>query len=606
MKRYLFIILLLLTTVLPSHAVLKEKNIASSLAILRQELLNRRTELERQSGAMQEQRQEVTSRVISVLQQAQQNSIMLYSQSNTNIFDLTYACHQATELYHDFKSTAAPFRRYVQTSNVEIERYDSLISDLSTMYTAGLSERSKIDRNVALTLAINIRRTLKDNRTQMEQYIRMYDYTDKYLKKLNDYSNRRYADIQDNIFSNAGDNYLTILKNLNVEFFETLHDVMFKYRSLHGVYSDWDSKVIFGLLGLLALGLLASWVLNYFFIGFLFTWLVKHDKLDFLFDGFLKKKEGRDPKVAFQAKRTRIIQTMTIITFAILLGVVRLFWNQNFITMASGLLVQYAWLWGVILLSQLVSLDAEQIRSGLHIYMPIMVVCFLVIFFRIVLIPNSLVTLVFPPLLMLFALWQWRAITHHYKKLPKNDVFYSYVSLVVFVGSVISSMVGYTLLAVEMIIWWTMQLTCILSITCVSSLLKNYGNDEDRQYFSTYASITRTWLFLFVYQVVLPAIGAISVILSIYWAADVFNLSDTTWRIFNMKLIDSKNFTLSIFGVTQVVVLFFVFKYLNHTASVFCSTASGRTSRIGPRKKTASLRVRRWKAASPCGATSFR
>jgi hypothetical protein len=85
-----------------------------------------------------------------------------------------------------------------------------------------------------------------------------------------------------------------------------------------------------------------------------------------------------------------------------------------------------------------------------------------------------------------------------------------------------------------------MQMACILTITCISSMLRNYGNNEKRRYFDEKTPITRTWLFRLVYSVVLPTLGASSVILAIYWAADVFNLSDTTIHYFTIRLVDSK------------------------------------------------------------------
>ena len=60
--------------------------------------------------------------------------------------------------------------------------------------------------------------------------------------------------------------------------------------------------------------------------------------------------------------------------------------------------------------------------------------------------------------------------------------------------------------------------------------------------------------------------SAVSLLLAIYWAADVFNLSDTTWHIFNEPLINTTKITLSILRVEQVIILYYVFSYLNHTA----------------------------------------
>ena len=580
---------LLLFVAIPSHAVLKERDISSSLSILRQELNNYRHDLDKQQNDLRLQQQMVVKELITVGNQSQQNALMLYSQKEGNIFDLTYACHAATEQYKQFRDNAAPFRDYITNTNTEVSRYDSLINDLSNMYIAALTPKAKVDRNVCLTLAINIRRTLADNNAQMKQYITLYNHTEEGLKNLNDYANMRYGEIQRSIFNNGGENYIAILHNLSKEYNLTLTSVLMKYRPVHHALSEWDGRVILGFFIALLIGVMIAVGLNYLFIGFIFTYLVKHGKIDFLFHWFDKRKasiQASSPsadikvptgkaaedmellrtKASFTAKRRTIIATSTVITFALMLGLLRQAVAQNFFVMATGLLMEFAWLMAAILLSLLVRLDGVQIKNGLRIYAPVLTVCFLVIVFRIILIPNTLVNLIFPPMLLICAVWQWCVVKHYQKRLPKSDVFYTTMSLIVFVFSVVASLVGYTLLSVEALIWWTMQLTCILTITCVSSLLKGYGNNPRRLFFAKDTSITRTWLFRFFYYALLPISGALSIILSIYWAADVFNLSDTTLHIFSMRLIDTKNFTFSIFKAVQVVILFYLFSYISHTS----------------------------------------
>ncbi|HEY9551578.1 MAG TPA: mechanosensitive ion channel domain-containing protein, partial [Prevotella sp.] len=66
-----------------------------------------------------------------------------------------------------------------------------------------------------------------------------------------------------------------------------------------------------------------------------------------------------------------------------------------------------------------------------------------------------------------------------------------------------------------------------------------------------------------------PVLSVLSVIVSIYWATDVFNLSDTSWQIFTKRYIDTKNFSVSIFTIAQVIILYFVFRYVNNTTRAF-------------------------------------
>lgn len=121
--------------VLPSNAVLKEANLDTTLYMLRTELTNYHIDLEKQNQAAKAQQLAVIQELISIVKQADQNSIMLYSQRNGYIFDMTYACHEATEQFKKFKSKAVPFRQMIKKNNVEVARFDSLINYLYGMNT---------------------------------------------------------------------------------------------------------------------------------------------------------------------------------------------------------------------------------------------------------------------------------------------------------------------------------------------------------------------------------------------------------------------------------------------------------------------------------------
>lgn len=541
-------LVLALMIVLPSHAVLKEKNIENTLSLLRLELTNYRTELERQSGLMKAQQEQVMMNMISVMNRSRQNSLMLYSQKNGFIFDLTYACHEATEQYQEFQKNVKPFRQYLNTADVEISRYDSLINELGTMGKYGLSEKAKVDRNVCITLAINIRHTLNDNRVQMRDYIKIYNQTEERLKYLNTYANTRYKDIQQSIFSNRGDNYVSILKNIGHNVVETSETVSEKYKPQKKVQSDWDSRIMLGLLIILAIGTGISLLINFVIIRWIARRLTSYSR-------FEKYKDWLEEKM------TCINLAMSVATFAIILGVVRIIVEQNFIIMASGLLINYTWLMEVILLSIMLRLDGDKIKSGFKLYSPIMVIGFLVIAFRIALVPNALVSLVFPPILAVSIFWQWNAIRKNQQHTEMSDRYYSYASLAVFIFSTISSWVGYTLLAVEILIWWVMQLTCILTITFMQGWLKTFSKNKKMDE----KPITQTWIFNFIYKVIMPVLGVLSVMISIYWAADVFNLSDTTWKIFSNYYINEDGFRASIITIALAAILYFLFAYLNKT-----------------------------------------
>ena len=553
MKKKLYIIILLMVAfVLPSNAVLKEANLDTTLYMLRTELTNYHIDLEKQNQAAKAQQLAVIQELISIVKQADQNSIMLYSQRNGYIFDMTYACHEATEQFKKFKSKAVPFRQMIKKNNVEVARFDSLINYLYGMNTMFLSEEAQVNRNVDLTLAVNIRRQLVEKQKQLQAYVQAYDRTDRKLQALNDYANRRYEDIQNSIFNNGGDNYLRILRNFSMNYKEAKTSVAEKYKPVPGMMSQWDVRIIFILFSIIIFWGLISIFLNLFTIRIVITQLMKHGM-------FENKKES------FMAKRPCLIMAMTVVTFAFILGIVRMAVTQNFVIMASQLLVEYSWLVGVILVSILLRVDNDKIKNTFRIYSPLMLVGFIVIVFRIILIPNDLVNLIFPPVLLLCALWQWNVIGRKHNQVLRTDKTYAFISLAVFGVSTIFAWTGFTLLAVQLIIWWTMQLTCVLTITCCEGWLSVYAKRKKL----ADKAITDKWLYRFIYKVLLPISGVLSFIISIYWAADVFNMSDTTWEIFNKDYIKTSNFTASLFSISEVACLYFLFNYINITSVDF-------------------------------------
>lgn len=551
-KRLYIIILLMVAFVLPSNAVLKEANLDTTLYMLRTELTNYHIDLEKQNQAAKAQQLAVIQELISIVKQADQNSIMLYSQRNGYIFDMTYACHEATEQFKKFKSKAVPFRQMIKKNNVEVARFDSLINYLYGMNTMFLSEEAQVNRNVDLTLAVNIRRQLVEKQKQLQAYVQAYDRTDRKLQALNDYANRRYEDIQNSIFNNGGDNYLRILRNFSMNYKEAKTSVTEKYKPVPGMMSQWDVRIIFILFGIIVFWGLISIFLNLFTIRIVITQLMKHGM-------FENRKES------FMAKRPCLIMAMTVVTFAVILGIVRMAVTQNFVIMASQLLVEYSWLVGVILVSILLRVDNDKIKNTFRIYSPLMLVGFIVIVFRIILIPNDLVNLIFPPVLLLCALWQWNVIGRKHNQVLRTDKTYAFISLAVFGVSTIFAWTGFTLLAVQLIIWWTMQLTCVLTITCCEGWLSVYAKRKKL----ADKAITDKWLYRFIYKVLLPISGVLSFIISIYWAADVFNMSDTTWEIFNKDYIKTSNFTASLFSISEVACLYFLFNYINITSVDF-------------------------------------
>lgn len=530
---------------LPSQAVLKEKDLNNTLSILRNELTQTHQEQKRMQIKFKNSSDKVKKNLFAILSKSNQNALMLYSQKLDYVFDLAYACHEATDQFRDFKENSLPFRSYVTKINGEVARYDSLVGSLQSMPTMTLSPKAKIDRNVCLTLAVSIRNNLLESKNMLQDYIKYYDMTEHRLKYLNDYANSRYSEIQNNIFKNVGENYFSILSNLGTQVNKTAETVNDKYHTSKKLHSQWDSRMIVGL-----------------FLSIVFYGIISI-LLNLLAIRYLMPRKLRTEQ--FLLKRPCIMMATSTVTFAIIIGIIRNAVNQNFIAMASNLLVEYAWLLGVILISLLLRVDGKQIKSAFRIYSPLTLVGFIVITFRIALVPNDLVNLIFPPILLLCTIWQWSVISRHNENIPRSDMFFTYISLIVFVASTICSWIGYTLLSVQILIWWIMQLTCILTINCLAEWLAKYAAKHHIEE----KPINRIWIYNLILKVGLPIMGVSSILISVYWAADVFNLTELVVRLFNARFIDVSNFSVSISSIVMVLVLWFIFAYISNTTIAF-------------------------------------
>lgn len=610
------VILLCLLFLVPfsAHAVLKESDLSATLAVLRAELFKTCNEQKQNMVRYSTVAEMQHEQMISLMQRSDQIGLMLYSQKQDFTFDMTYACHEATSLYREFNKRSVPYQKILNHINTELNRYNALIASLQTIpptiqnnqahpqvqVKGGqttplligpmgnsakatlekgkrpfvLSKQGQIDRDSCLSYAIQLRNNLETLKSSIIADNEHYKMTAQKLSKLNDYALQRYTSIQHSIFINGDANYFEILGQFSRYMQMAKDDANEKYdtEKVHDagkertVESQWRGPIVVGLASFVFFYILLAALLS----NILVRWLVPKR---FRTEEFMKKK-------------VCIILFAAMLIFAISIMVCRTFMYHNFFLMASKLLIEYSWLLCAIFLSLLIRIDGNQIKSGFRIYTPIMLMSFVVITFRIIFIPNNLVSLIFPPILLLFTLWQWRVVVRHNRNIPKSDIFYTWVSLTIMIASTFAAWYGYTLLSVQILIWWMFQLACIQTITGIYDILAVYEERFLVKRIGEYKNgmvkvahlnileairvrhekhINKTWFYDFVAMVVVPVLGVFSILLSIWWAADVFDLTATVFDIFMANFLNVPGVVeLSLAKIVLVASQYFVFRYLNY------------------------------------------
>ncbi len=543
MKRQLLLVLLVLATMLPASAVLKEENMAQTLSVLCEELSETHQEQKERAKRFEQRNKQFQRSIGRDLELCNNIELMLYSQKEANVFDLAYACGQATSLYNRVSRTRS-FKQFEQQQDEQIAQYESLVQALNNIPDYQLKTPAmRATRDSCIFLAKFIESDIRKTRETMKGNHEQRQWVAKKAKKLNDYAMEMYERIRENVFVNGGQNYFQILKRFNYNWKNSRDDISEKYTPTRKTRSEWRGEYIGFLFIFMAVYVIGALVLSWLILRFLVP----------------KRFLTRASYKTFLEKRSCIVICVAAAVFGIATFIISSVVDQNFMSMATTLLSEYAWLIAVITLSIIIRLDSSAVKSGIKLYVPVLLVGFVVFFFRIVFLPSTMVNLVFPPLLLVFTVWQLIVNRRHNADVPRSDMFYSWISFTVMAVSTVMAWMGYTLMSVQVLIWWIMQLTLIQTITVVYDLLHNY----ERRRIPEDADVRRTWFYDAVYKMVVPIAATLSVALSIYWAAQVFDLTQWCERIFRYKFVDQPGLiVLSLDRLLFCVAAAFVFHYI--------------------------------------------
>lgn len=612
--RKLLSLLLILLFALPTSAVLRERDLARTLGVLRAELEQNYPEKKAYVARLEAQSRSQHKALVGYMQRSEQIALMLYSQKDDHTFDLSYACRQATDLYRLLNDNLLPFDQVQAQLTTETQRYAQLIRSLeelpptlnrrqatqsaetvkeavdSLSLTAAQTRRLKRDINalseaytltpeqqrdraVCLRLVRDLHASLARVQSSLKSDRVYYLAVKAKVESLNAYAMARYRNLQHNIFLNGGDNYLNILRNLPEVVSIARADLKQKYSALDhlpSTYSEWRGPVVVFMLLFVLAYVLLSIGLAAALLRFAPRWWLPHD---------------------FTDKRRTYFTALGLLFFALSIFVVRLFTDQGFTLMAMTLMTNIAWLALAIVASLLVRLNGAQIGKGLHLYLPFVLMAFIVVAFRVLFIPNVVINLIYPPLLLLFAFWQVRTLRLPKGSVPTSDILYASASMLAMCAATVMAWIGFVLMAVQLMVWWMFQLAALQTINALYHLLSRYehskvlpkllqsltpeereGMDETSllQWAKQGGYITRTWAYDFVNRTVIPILAVGSIFLSVWYAAGVFEMTDVVRMSFSYNFIDQPGLIqLSLHKISFVIAFWFVFSYLNYALRSF-------------------------------------
>lgn len=610
---------------LPLAAVLGERNLASTLHSLRTELEADYEKIFTSQGRLAEQHGRQHDQMVSIMKKCNELALMLYSQKQEYTFDLTYALESVTEEYNDFNRNRMPYDRIVGQLDIEIDRYSRLIESLRRLppqlqdiqdLPDSLRYRNdsikvdilELERELGLTAedgeALEDDAFVLDEAGQLERdsciffattMLKMYSankdyivedsthYENVYFRLLEsyDYAQKRYKILQERIFVEGQTPYGTILGNFKRYWERALAGMQDRYTATErvqaggpAVESQWGGRVFARFIVIFLIALLLS--------------VVVAGVVVFLLPRLFRQL--RTP--GYRQRRLTLSLLGGMVIFALLMMINP---GGSYVARAStSLVLTYSWLVVAILLSLLMRLEPVQLGKGLRHYLPMTVLALLVFGFRMVFLPNAMMNVLFPPVLLVFLVWQLLVCLQAGPQLMQSDKIIGWVSFGVILVALVTAVLGYIFLALLILLWWFFQLACIQTLTAIYSQLVFYRDNRMQDQIAEYRKkinyvtgperdkllLPATWFYDLVRMMLIPVLALMSIPFCVRMSLGVFDFSDLYEQIFTTSLVNLTNaeggeiLRISCYSIVLTLGLYFVFRYVNYVArGIFMSVS---------------------------------
>ena len=319
-------------------------------------------------------------------------------------------------------------------------------------------------------------------------------------------------------------------------------------------------------------------VIVYMLAGLLFNWFIAALVLLPVYH-FIKPVK----KAIAKQQRRYLTLLAGILLFVIFNNSSNFIDNNDLYEKAIKLTNTFMWLLAAIIAALLIRLKPEQLKNSVRLYLPTILMAIGVIGCRSIFLPNTMLNFIFPPLLIVFSIWQLLACHKHGKLAEKSDRFMGWASLSVTAIALLLAIAGYIFAALFILVWWYFQLAAIHTMTTIWHLISRYKEKRMKRRLDhyreriTYVSgsdkeallFGATWFYDLIKEVVLPVLALMSVPFCFHLGLDIFDFDDLYHTLYYKPFIHLTNskgvdtFRLSFYGVILLSCLVFVFRYAN-------------------------------------------
>ncbi len=575
--------------------------------------------------------------MIDLVTESNELSILLYTQEQEMTFDLAFALKKVMANYKVFSSNRSPYDHIVDGLNYEIDRNARLIEALRRLppmireieteivpdsllyrndsldvhlsdsisslekeiiriaFKDSLSAPFVLDsigealRDSCIFYASELLKMNADNRATVIADSTHYQEAFLRLKENYDYAESRYRDLERYIFVDGQTPFLDILANPGYYWNKVKVDLHEQYSMKElsegldesdldeNVSDEEDDTVFLQHLSskaentmLLIVCIVQVVVLVFFwFLTLLVLWLLYR---------FTRLK--------------RYIPKRKLSIISILMGTIIYFllfgfslYGDEYIDLGVRHVNTFLWLLIAISGSLLLRVKPEQFRQGFLLYSATFLVMLMIISCRVSFVPDKLMVFLFPPILLLIVVWQLCCCIWVSGKATSIDSTLGWVSLAVYLVAFVFAFMGYTFVALLILVWWYFLLAVWLTIVCILDLMGRYkerwldkrvdamrnrityvsGEDRESLLFGA------TWFYDFIRQVVVPVIVLLSMPLCVRLSLGMFDFDDLFVKFYEnpfVQLYDQsgcETLRISAQSIIHLLIFFYVLRYFSKT-----------------------------------------
>jgi len=615
-RKLITILVALLVVAVPATAVFTGMGLDATLSNLRRELnydyLHISSTREQMAARYDVQHQ----KMVDIVKKCNDLSLMLYSQKQDYTFDISYALEKVCEEFNDFNKNRTPYDRIVSSIDVEINRYARLIEslrrlppelrevevvpdslayhndslDVHLMQNESLlqqeleeqvkvilaskeafilSESGQADRDSCLLYASELLKLYAERRELVMADSTHYREAELRMQESYEYARSYYSILEKKVFVEGQTPWFTILKDPGAY-----------WREARGTLSDkFGDSSISSLESIVSSNYQQSnqakfyWLLFYF-LAFIILWMVSVLILNLL-HRFVKPIRER---VAPEQKLYLAFLVACVLFLVLSYESVA----DDIARKGMSIMRTFIWLLMAINTALLLRLEPRKLKNSILIYVPTIFTALFVIGLRVLFVPNAVLNMVFPPLLLAMTLWQLLANLRRSRRADRTDMVIGWVSLFVTASALVISWIGYVFLALILLVWWYFQLALNLTIASVWSLMLQYKSKRLNKRIAAFNSKTTyvagtakkemqfraTWFYDLIREVLVPVMALCSLPICLYLAMNIFEFNDLYYTIFEKPFIRQGDIRISAYSLLLLTGLFAVFRYANKAIHV--------------------------------------